>query len=164
MNGQLQSAKELLAFNGMAALTDAEGRTPLHYAAKYANEEFVEACCNAHAQIDAYDKAAMTPLLLAAEAGNLSLVQLLIQKGANPLLTDYRGFTLLHFATKSKNPKLVSWILDNLEINVNAKDHATHTPLYYIQENPEYDNQTTQIVTILMSKGATSQLRNTLEK
>jgi ankyrin repeat protein len=93
-------------------------------------------------------------LLTAAAAGNLPGVQLLIQKGADSSLTDYRGFTLLHFAALSKNAELVFWLFDNLKINVNAEDNREHTPLYYLQNDPEFDHQGEEIVAILLKKGA----------
>jgi uncharacterized protein len=154
LNGQLQCARELLAYPETVKLIDAEGRTPLHYAAKYANNDFVEACCNSQAEIDARNKVSMTPLLTAAAAGNLPGVQLLIQKGADSSLIDYRGFTLLHFAALSKNAELVFWILDNLTINVNAEDNRGHTALYCLQTDPEFDQQSEEIVAILLKKGA----------
>lgn len=51
-----------------------------------------------------------TPLLLAAQAGRLSAVQLLLASGADPTVTDYLGRTLQSMAQTSGNAALLTYV------------------------------------------------------
>ena len=61
----------------------------------------------------------VTPILIAAEAGNLWAVQYLIEKEANIFDEDYQGYNLPFYAAKSHNIDLLKMIinLDTFSIN-----------------------------------------------
>ncbi|TRY63462.1 hypothetical protein TCAL_11964 [Tigriopus californicus] len=61
--------------------------------------------------LNAYDEYGSTPLHLACLEGNLPLVKILIQFGANPHLTNRDGFSLVHLASFSYNSQLLTYIL-----------------------------------------------------
>uniref|UniRef100_UPI00289D0026 ankyrin repeat domain-containing protein n=1 Tax=Halomonas piscis TaxID=3031727 RepID=UPI00289D0026 len=48
--------------------------------------------------VDHRTRFGLTPLMLAARLGNATLVEQLIERGADPMLTANNGFTALHFA------------------------------------------------------------------
>lgn len=80
-------------------LRSAAGRTALHVAAAYyACESLCTALLNAGADINARTNDGTTPLMLAAKSAKLRLVKLLIEKGANPKLTDNKGKTAYDYA------------------------------------------------------------------
>jgi hypothetical protein len=80
-------------------LRSAAGRTALHVAAAYyACESLCIALLNAGADINARTNDGTTPLMLAAKSAKLRLVKLLIEKGANPKLTDNKGKTAYDYA------------------------------------------------------------------
>ena len=47
----------------------------------------------------------------AAKKGNLPMVQLLVQHGANPRFCNVLGHTVLAFAVKHRHPKVVDYLL-----------------------------------------------------
>jgi ankyrin repeat protein len=67
-------------------------------AAYYACESLCIALLNAGADINARTNDGTTPLMLAAKSAKLRLVKLLIEKGANPKLTDNKGKTAYDYA------------------------------------------------------------------
>lgn len=151
LNNQLDVVRTLIKVPEMALVKDAEKRTALHYAAKYGNADMVLACCEGGG-INALDTANKTPLITAAEAGNLPAVQALISQGANITLTDYQGFNILHYAVQIQNSSLVNWILENTPLDINALDVAGRSPLFYAQHPSRYPVDKT-IETALLRKG-----------
>jgi ankyrin repeat protein len=68
------------------------------------------------ALIDGYDPDIQnthkrTPLSWAAESGQREVVELLLEKGANPTSKDYSGQTSLHYAAKAGHNAVVSLLL-----------------------------------------------------
>lgn len=130
LNNQLDSFKTLIQLANAAALTDGLKRTPLHYAARYGNKTFVEACFPFTTEINIRDSEDKTPLLLAAEAGNLEAVKVLMLRGADASALDVNEETILHLSIKSENAALVEWVLKNvLEDMVNQKNGEGNSPL-----------------------------------
>jgi hypothetical protein len=62
------------------------GQTPLHLA--FGNPDVVELLVQAGHDMDVTDKQGITPLMYASATENISTVQLLLTKGANPFLRD----------------------------------------------------------------------------
>lgn len=54
-----------------------------------------------------------TPLLLAARSGNLAIMDLLLEQGANINQLDSSKRDILNIAISHKNPELVRWALDH---------------------------------------------------
>ncbi|KAF5578533.1 ankyrin repeat [Fusarium subglutinans] len=63
-------------------------KNPLLYAAEHGFEKCVELLWNADAEVDFVDKSGRTSLSWAAENGHANIVNLLLQKGANPNMKD----------------------------------------------------------------------------
>lgn len=71
-----------------------------------------------------------TPAMWAAQRCHYYIVNLLLQHGADPLLTDAQGYTILHLATIDGNAFLVVLLLHQ-EIPVDVADPQGHTGLMW---------------------------------
>lgn len=137
-------------------LADSSGWTALHYAACYANQEILEECCRSSTNKDAPDFTGKTPLMIAAELGRLFAVQILLQHGAQAHITDSAGFSVLHHAVKSGNLKVVRWLIENTNIDINAKDNHNLTPLQISETNVSETGDMEKITALLLEHGASS--------
>ena len=104
--GSSEGLAVLLAHGADPNLRGARGRTPLHYVADGTNDDDdldgAYATCasqllDAGATVDARDAAGRTPLAVAVQAGRLSLVRVLLERGAS-LVADDAGNSPLHLA------------------------------------------------------------------
>jgi ankyrin repeat protein len=84
------AASLLVAHPGVnISLTNALGKTVLHYAAEFGALDIVEACCAAKPDmLNVGDTTGLTPWLLAARGGQVDVVELMLQKPQ--LRTDAR--------------------------------------------------------------------------
>jgi palmitoyltransferase len=71
-----------------------------------------------------------TPAMWAAQRCNYYIVHLLLQNGADPLLTDVQGYNILHLATIDGNAFLLVLLLHQ-EIPVDVLDQQGHTGLMW---------------------------------
>ena len=71
-----------------------------------------------------------TPAMWAAQRCNYYVVNLLLQYGADPLLTDVQGYNILHLATIDGNAFLLVLLLHQ-EIPVDVADPHGHTGLMW---------------------------------
>ncbi|KAJ9101521.1 hypothetical protein QFC20_005214 [Naganishia adeliensis] len=97
---------------------DADGRTPLHWAAMTDNLSILQNILSHHPQVDAQDDSGWTPLMIAASAGQVQAVHELVGAGADVNATNQKGQTPLFYAA-SKN-----------HLSINIKDRASQTPLH----------------------------------
>ncbi len=91
---------------------------------------------------DAADENGVTPLMAASWHGNASLVSLLLQRGADPVVNDNRGRGALSYAAASGAANCIQLLLSvpaSIEnFNSITPDDLDQSPLYYalIAENP----------------------------
>lgn len=71
-----------------------------------------------------------TPAMWAAQRCHYYIVHLLLQQGADPLLTDVQGYNILHLATIDGNAFLLVLLLHQ-EIPVDVADQQGHTGLMW---------------------------------
>lgn len=112
IKGQVDLAKALIA---RGADVNREGWTPLHYAVSAPSEDgsdlqMVALLLEQHAYIDAASPNGTTPLMMAAQYGTRSAVQLLIKEGADPRLKNQQGLTASDFATRADRSEVVTWL------------------------------------------------------
>lgn len=73
-----------------------------------------------------------TPFLCAAEKGQLDIAKLLKQRGADINATDEIENNALHFACLfSGSEKMVTWLLDECKISIEAKGNYQRTPFLF---------------------------------
>ena len=105
-------------------LQDHQGYTALHYAAEQKNFDAVTC-------LDLFTFSKRTPLMLACESHiqNMDAINFLLNKGADVNLQDYRGYTGLHYAVKSKNFDASSCLVYN-GADVNLQDRNGQSALH----------------------------------
>lgn len=101
LKGHLSQANQLIK---KGANVNKPGWTPLHYASTNATPvslEMVQLLLEHHAYIDAESPNRSTPLMMAAQYGQLVVVQALLDAGADPLLKNEQGLTAIDFARRA---------------------------------------------------------------
>lgn len=78
-------------------------------------------------EVNQKDSAGRTPLHLAGQRGNVSVIRRRLEEGANPNEKDNFGRTPLHFAG---NSECIEILLEH-KADINAKDINGRTPLHY---------------------------------
>lgn len=76
------------------------GWTALHYAASIGNNEIVQLLLDHSAYIDAESPNKTTPLMMAARAGKIMTIKLLLDEGADATLKNELGMSAIDFARK----------------------------------------------------------------
>ncbi|XP_046360036.2 uncharacterized protein LOC124137677 [Haliotis rufescens] len=113
---------------------DSLGRTALFYATESGDEEIVEWCVDMGLDLNHADKEGATPLHLSIQSSNdrdTTLVDFLIQNGADVCAKDTYKRTPLHYAAKECECKeLVKMLLEN-GADPSVKDEDGRTPLHY---------------------------------
>lgn len=94
---------------------DNQGRRALHLAAYWRREKDMKLILDYHPQYETRDKDDRTPLMLAAECGNLEGVKQLLRKGVSPKAVDKEGMTALDLAATNGHEELVLALLPKVE-------------------------------------------------
>lgn len=82
--------------------------------------------------LDKQDSEGVTALMTAAWHGNESIVSLLLQRGADPLITDVNGRNALCYAVAGGSMSAVRQLLDVVVMNADVEIENLHmSPLYY---------------------------------
>lgn len=95
------------------ALFDSElsgGRKLLHLAAAAGKPAIAAYCLDSAVPVDAPDAKGMTPLMIAARAGNAALVKLFLAAKADPKLEDAAGMSVLDHARAGSSKEAVAAI------------------------------------------------------
>jgi hypothetical protein len=109
--GDLAKVRALLVSGASPKVKDADGMTPLHYAAFRGDVEMGQALLAAGAEVDAADSIGMTPLHAAAFDGRDKFAALLLSKGAAANARDRAGMTPLHYAAANGREAAVRLLL-----------------------------------------------------
>jgi ankyrin repeat protein len=113
----LDRGADRASLSSLLAAADSSGRTLLHSAAEKGSAESVAVFSDAVADVDRRDNAGRTPLSLVAanagvEAGDLrrgylKAARTLMDRGANPLLADGKGYTPLWYAVRQDDGEMI---------------------------------------------------------
>jgi uncharacterized protein len=106
--GDLESTERLLA---RGARPNGPGWTPLHYAASGPNTRLVELLLSRGAELEAQAPNGSTALMMAAQTGPESTVDLLLRRGADPKRRNQRDLQAVDFARMGGR----DWLADRLE-------------------------------------------------
>ncbi|MFC5473680.1 ankyrin repeat domain-containing protein [Paraherbaspirillum soli] len=91
------------------------GWTALHYAAAVGNDEIVQMLLDASAYIDAGSPNHTTPIMMAARAGKILTVKLLLDAGADATLKNDVGMTAIDLARKFDHQDIVDGLTYRLK-------------------------------------------------
>ena len=107
---------------------DADGRTPLHFAASNKNPEIARLLLDRGSDVNAKSKLSWTPVHLAASNQNPEIAKLLLDHGADVNAKANDNITPLHSAVHGKNPEVAKLLLER-GADVNAKrSYLSFTP------------------------------------
>lgn len=114
-NGDLWAVKRLVERGANVDARDAEGLTPLAWAAQYGRTEVARYLIAQRANLNPADKFGFTPLMWAAQEGQQGVVDLLLTKGANPWVVTRNGITAHTLARYSGSWRTASMLEDWLD-------------------------------------------------
>jgi ankyrin repeat protein len=99
--------------SNLVSARDADGRTPLHRAARSMDIDELRFLIENGADVNARDCNNITALASAASRNHLEAVQLLLSKGASPDVTDNNGETPLHYAAAGGYENIVRLLINH---------------------------------------------------
>ncbi|KAI1469880.1 ankyrin repeat-containing domain protein [Daldinia caldariorum] len=162
---------------------DMGGLTALHFASKYIHPDLVEKFISYGANVNIVNTKGISALHFASrcdfpECGSESfgliqrrsrVVRTLLAHGADPSAVDENGFTPLHYACKNGLLEVVSLLIADPRVDVNAVTHELGTALHYLpyqrkfrgswRNSPPFEGKV-KIVKILINAGADVRARD----
>jgi len=125
--GRPEAVMTLLANGADPRVTDAEGRTPLHFAVLLDDPDVAAQLLDANAQIDACNRDGFSPLGVACAAGNWRMAKFLLDRRAKPEPTG--GQPVLLAAVAGEDDPTGLMLLQKFKANVNARGRLGRSPL-----------------------------------
>ena len=113
VNNDLEKAKKLSLTTLRSIINnyDSSGYTPMHYAVRNGNYEFVQFLLNNGACVHILTKhGQVSSLHRAVMSGSLSMVRLLLENGSNPLIVDSDLRSVLDVAERCGNAEIIDMI------------------------------------------------------
>ncbi len=109
-DGRVDVAKKLIAYNAVVGLTDENGMTPLHFAAKFGHSGLVNMLLDHGATLEHASKDGRTALHFACTGGHMATVQLLVSSGAKLSAKDSSGKAALQLAQESGHEEILGFL------------------------------------------------------
>ena len=128
-HGRHEAVQLLLARGANPRGADREGNTPLHHAARSVDATVARYLCTAGAQCDVLNQDGYCPLALAASLGNISVMECLLEHGAQTALTDGYPPLLAAARVADDDPSAVTLLLD-ARAHPNGQDQYGRTALH----------------------------------
>jgi len=127
--GDLSAVKALLDKDpGQLGAKDETGRTPLHWAARGANNEVLAYLAEKGADLNALDNNGTAPLHSLASRGNAEGIRALLAKGADIEIQSPDKNTPLHFAALGRQVEAVRLLVE-LKADIESPNGNGRTPL-----------------------------------
>ena len=113
--GEIGRLKTLLVDRNAVSARSADGFTALHYAAFFRQPEAARQLMEAGANVNAVAEngSRVHPIHSAAASGEVEIVRLLLQHGADPNAAQHGGWTALQSASKHGNMLLIDALLEH---------------------------------------------------
>ncbi|XP_065336569.1 uncharacterized protein LOC135937349 [Cloeon dipterum] len=111
-----------------------EGRSHLHLAAEWNDNEALQIWKNLGGDLNIRDKTGSTPMQVAAEKGNFKFVEKLVELGADVNATNDKGETALHIASAKGCLQTVDCLLKKVA-DVNQRGDKGKTALHHAAAN-----------------------------
>jgi ankyrin repeat protein len=137
-SGQVDRLRAAIAAGSHLESHDERGRTPLHVAVSHRRIEAVEILLDAGADLEAREAAspgyrplhrACLPHPITGEAGDVLLIDRLLERGARPDAADEKGVTPLHLCVPWCDAELVERVIAS-GAGAGAADRSGTTPLH----------------------------------
>lgn len=126
--GRADAVMTLLTNGAPVNCADAEGNTPLHFAALSATPIVAALLCDAGARLDAINREQRTPLALACAAANWDLVRFLLERGSSVEVAQAQPALIAAAAIEDDDPTGVALLLKR-KARVDARDVLQRTAL-----------------------------------
>jgi len=152
--GDVTEMRRLLEQGARVNEADRSGLTALHHACYKDRLDIVQVLIDFHADVNATTNNGWTPLHVACRhSKDKSVPEFLHAQGADPLILDNNGNSILHHAAEKGNLIGISFALQFRDVNLRDKDGKT--PLYYgVKENASID-----ALQLLLDAGADPEIR-----
>jgi ankyrin repeat protein len=124
----------LLKAGAKTNVQDVDGRTALHYTAKYGDTKACTMLVEAGLKTNIQDLDGKTALFLAAKYGELAVCEMLIEAGAKTEVQDVNGDTALHWAVWKNHLEICTMLLE-AGANVNIRGMRSATALHLAAED-----------------------------
>ncbi len=148
-HGRPDAVMTLLANGADPRATDAEGNTPLHFAARSSDPGVAALLRDAAAELEALNHDGLSPLGVACAAGNWRLARFLLERGARPEPVDGQPALLAAAGGEDDDPAGVLLLL-KLKAKVDARNGAGRSALHEAARAGH-----AEIVDALLAGGAT---------
>ncbi|XP_064227384.1 ankyrin repeat domain-containing protein 36B-like [Aotus nancymaae] len=111
--GKLEKLDTLLITEDCIDIKDKKNRTALHLACATGQYEVVELLVTNSCQLNLLDSECRTPLIKTIQLKQVFCATILLEKGANPNITDYYGRTALHYAVYNEDTDMIERLLSH---------------------------------------------------
>lgn len=126
---------------------DKKFRNLLFYSIRKDDVEEVELLLDKGIDVEAEDNVGWPPMVRAAENGRLRIVEILLERGANPLKGTIGDRLPLHFAAEGGHSSVVKLLLRQPTVDPNKKDYTGQTALFKAANNGHH-----QVVELLLQQ------------
>lgn len=115
-------------------MSDIYEETPLFKAVRYRHIDITgylisKEVCNINAK-NKWEQTALHVAIKPAPEHDLTIIQLLIDHGADPCMSDVNGETPLFDAVRNRDPHILRYLISKEGCNINAKNKLGQTPLH----------------------------------
>jgi ankyrin repeat protein len=130
VNGRLDAVTVLLKLGVDPNVRDRTGASPLHYAVIVKENAITKRLLEAGAKSNAVTIMQETPLMIAAKAGAMQAIPMLVGGEGDSIAVDRRGQTALHYAAQQPSLDVFVFLL-NAGWDPYQIDDEKRSPLYY---------------------------------
>ncbi|XP_067660154.1 putative ankyrin repeat protein RF_0381 [Haliotis asinina] len=146
----------LLKAKADLSLINAYHETILHMACEGGNIEIIKYILNQDiVDIDSQDINGQTPAMIPASNGNMDVLEILVEAGADLSLEREDGETILHVACEWEHIEIIEYLLTHSHVDINSRDGDDCTPAMMAAREGNED-----IFFLLVAHGADLTVRN----